>query len=176
VADQKHGFRFLYRVKKTKDKGLGVFADEAIKQGNIVWHHVPGQYVVYDEPSFEAAIEKMSHAEVVYELTHVFGLNEFPGCLIRIRDDGVLVNHSSNANLVTSNDTVRHTSPDVASPQYLRDVIAALLDDRYALTATRDIDKGEELTIDYSMDVVDPPYYDVLFEQYGVSEDFLNDC
>ena len=175
MADKKHGFRFPYIVEKTNDKGLGVFAGEAIKQGSIVWHHVQGQYVVYDEQSFRAAIEQMSHAEVVYELSHVFGLKEFPGCLIRIRDDGVLVNHSSNANLATNNATARHTAPDVASPQYLRDVTVALLDDRFALVATRDIEKGEEFTIDYAVDVVDPPYYDVLFEQYGINEDFLND-
>jgi hypothetical protein len=175
VADNTLGFRFPYSIEKTNDKGLGIFSSEAIKQGSIVWQHVQGQYVVYDEQSFRAAIEQMSHAEVVYELTHVFGLKEFPGCLIRILDDGVLVNHSSNANLATSNATARYTWPDVASPQYLRDVTVKLLDDRYTLTATRDIEKGEELTIDYSVDVVDPPYYDVLFEQYGINEDFMND-
>jgi SET domain-containing protein len=175
VTSEKHGFRFPYIVEKTKDKGLGVFAAAAIRQGSIVWQHVQRQYVVYDEQSFKAAIEQMSRAEVVYELTHVFGLKEFPGCLIRIRDDGVLVNHSSNPNLATNNATARHTSPDAASPQYLSDVTVALLDDRYALVATRDIEKGEEFTIDYDVDVVDPPYYDVLFEEYGINEDFLND-
>jgi hypothetical protein len=29
--------------------------------------------------------------------------------------------------------------------------------------------------MDYVADVLDPPYYDVLFEQYGVDEDYLND-
>jgi SET domain-containing protein len=175
VASEEHGFRFPYIVEKTKDKGLGVFAAAAIKQGSIVWQHVKRQYVVYDEQSFKAAIEQMSRAEVVYELTHVFGLKEFSGCLIRIRDDGVLVNHSSNPNLATINATACHTSLDAASPQFLSDVTVALLDDRYALVATRDIEEGEEFTIDYNVDVVDPRYYDVLFDEHGINEDFLND-
>ena len=160
-------------IKRTDDKALGVFAGKAIEQGSIVWHHVPGQYVVYDEQTFRAVIAKMSHAEVVYELTHVFGLQEFSGCLIRILDDGVLINHSSNANLATNRGVASHTSPDVTSPLNLRNVTEALLDDRYALVATRDIEKGEEFTNDYAAEVVDPPYYDVLYEQYGVTEDFL---
>jgi SET domain-containing protein len=175
MDDKINGFRFPYIIEKTNDKGLGVFAGEAIKQGSIVWHHVPGQYVVYDEQTFKAVIEQMSHAEVVYELTHVFGLKDFPGCLIRILDDGALVNHSSNANLATNNTTASHASPDVTSPQYLRNVTEALLNDRYALVATRDIEKGEEFTNDYAAEVVDPPYYDILFEQYGISEEFLDD-
>ncbi len=174
VADQKNGFCFRYVVKKTTDKGLGVFAGETIKQGSIVWRHVPGQYIVYDEQTFRAAIEKMMHAEVVYELTHVFGLKELPGCLIRIYDDGVLINHSSHANLATNNTAAIGTSLDVTSIYYIRNATEALLDVRYALVATRDIEKGEEFTIDYAADVVDPPFYDTLYEHYGVSEDYLD--
>jgi hypothetical protein len=175
MTDEKNGFHFPYRIERTADKGLGVFAGTAIKQGNIVWQHVPGQYVVYDEKTFRAVIANMSKTKVVYELTHIFGLKDFPGCLIRIFDDGVLINHSSNANLATNNAVANHIPSDVTSPQYLRNVTEALLEDRYALVATRDIEKDEELTNDYAADVVDPPYYDVLFEQYGVVQDFLDD-
>ncbi len=167
------GFRFPYIVDKTGDRGLGVFAGEAIVQGSIVWHHIPAQYVVYNEQTFKAVIEQMSHAEVVYELTHIFGLKDFPGCLIRILDDGVLVNHSSNANLATNNATASHATLDVTSPHYLRNVTEALLNNRYALVATRDIERGDEFTNDYAAEVIDPPYYDILFEQYGLSEEFF---
>ena len=141
VTSEKHGFRVPYLVKKTNDKGLGVFATAAIKKGSIVWRYVQNQYVVHDERSFRAVIAQMSRAEVVYELTHVFGLKEFPGCLIRIRDDGVLVNHSSNPNLATNNATTRHSSADAASPQYLSDVTVVLLDDRYALVQLEILEK-----------------------------------
>ena len=175
MADKKNGFHFPYMIEETTDKGLGVFAGKAIRQGSIVWRHVPGQYVVYDEQTFKALVAKMSRADVVYQLTHVFGLKDFPGCLIRVLDDGALINHSSNANLATNNTVADHEPSDETSPRYLRNVAEALLDERYALVATRDIEKGEEFTNDYVADVLDPPYYDVLFEQYGVDEDYLND-
>ena len=140
VTDEKNGFCFPYVVKKTTDKGLGVFAGATIKQGSIVWRHVPGQYIVYDEQTFKAAIKKMVHADVVYELTHVFGLKDMPGCLIRVFDDGVLINHSSDANLATNNTAAIGTSLDVTSIHYIQNVTKALLEDRYALIATRDIE------------------------------------
>jgi len=175
MTDKKNGFHFPYMIEETTDKGLGVFAGKAIRQGSIVWRHVPGQYVVYDEQTFKSLIAKMSRAEVVYQLTHVFGLRDFPGCLIRVLDDGVLINHSNNANLATNNTVADHKPPDATSSRYLCNVAEALLDERYALVATRDIEKGEEFTNDYVVDVLDPPYYDVLFEQYGVDADYLND-
>jgi len=167
MADKNNGFQVPYMIERTDDKGLGVFAGKIIKQGSIVWRHVPDQYVVYDEQTFRKVITKMSQAEVAYELTHVFGLNEFPGCLIRILDDGVLINHSRFV--------ANYMTPDVTSNLNLHNVTDALLDDRYALVATRDIERGEELTNDYAAEVVDPPYYDELYEQFGVVEDFLDD-
>ncbi len=175
MPDRENGFRFLYSVEKTEDKGLGVFAREDIKKGSIVWRHVPGLYVVYDEHSFKALIAKMSRSDVVYQLEHVFGLKDFPGCLIRVLDDGELMNHSSDTNLVTNNSAPASESFDVNSRRYLHKVTEALLADRYALIATRDIGKGEEFTNDYVADTLEPPFFDVLVEQYGVDEDYLND-
>jgi len=175
MPDRKTGFRFLYSVEKTKDKGLAVFAREPIKKGSIVWRHVPGLFVVYDEHSFRAKVESMPPADVVYELTHVFGLEDFPGCLILALDNGVLINHSSDPTLVTNNAAPAGTSFDVDSRRYLHKVTEALLDDRYSLVATRDIESGEEFTNDYSSEDDCPPYYDVLCEQYGVREGFLVD-
>jgi hypothetical protein len=42
------------------------------------------------------------------------------------------------------------------------------------LVATRDIEIGEEFTNDYAAEVVDPPFYDILYEHYGVSEGYLD--
>jgi SET domain-containing protein len=173
TAKAQQGFCFPHEVRETQDKGLGVFACAAIRKGSIVWRHVPGRYTVYDEPTFRAAIKDMTHADIVHELTHVFGLREFPGCLIRVHDDGVLINHSDKANLATNNSAPIALSLDPASSRYLHEVTEALRDDRYALVATRDIAEGEELTNDYAGDVVDPPFYDALCEAYGVDEDYL---
>ena len=176
MADKKTGFRFLFNVEKTKDKGLGVFAGEKISKGSIVWRHVSGVFAVFDEHSFRARIERMSPAEVIYELTHVHAIEDFPGCLIRALDDGILINHSNDPSLVTNNLAPTRTLFDINSRQYLRNVSEALVDDRYSLVAIRNIDVGEELTNDYSLEDECPPFYDVLYEQYGVREDFLDDC
>ena len=176
APDNNNGFCFRYEVKETVDKGLGVFACEAIMQGSIVWRHVPGQYTVYDEHMFKAAIGNMTHDEVVYELTHVFGLKEMPDCLIRVHDEGMLMNHSSNANLATNNAPTISRSLDAESNRYIHKVTKALLDDRYALVATRDIEMGEEFTNDYyAAEVEEPPFYEILYEQYGVDESYLKD-
>ncbi len=175
MPSKESGFRFRYSVEKTKNKGLGVFAREPIEKGSIVWHYIPGLYVVYDEMSFRAKIETMLPADIVYELTHVHGVADFPGCLIRVLDDGVLINHSGRPNLVTNNATPADTGLDVESHRYLEKVAEALLDDRYALVATRDIEAGEEFTNDYFAEAAEPPYYDELYEKYGVREDHLDD-
>ena len=53
-----------------------------------------------------------------------------------------------------------------------QEVEEALLGDRFALIAAQDLEVGEELTHDYN-DIDDPPYYDSLCEQYGVSWEWL---
>lgn len=130
---------------------------------------------MYDEHSFRAKIEKMQPADVVFELTHVHGFEDFPGCLIRALDDGILINHSNEPNLATNNAAPASISFDVNSRRYLHKVTEALLDDRYSLVATRDIQSGDEFANDYFADDDCPPFYDVLYELYGVCEDFLDD-
>ena len=174
MPDRETGFLFQYRVEKTGNKGLGVFARERIRQGSVVWRHVPGVFTVFDERSFRARIETMSPAEVIYELTHVHAFEDFPGCLIRALDDGILINHSADPNLFTDNAAPTGTSFDVRSPHYLQEVAAALVHDRFSLMASRDIEIGEELANDYLADDDGPAYYDDLCEQYGVCEDFLD--
>lgn len=170
AANEDSGFCVPYTVRLTDAKGWGVFAETAIRRGTLVWRHVPGQYAVYDERSLEELLGRLSHSEALYELTHMFGLSEFPGYLIRILDDGVLINHSRDP-AVGLNDAFRtHDVPCVASAH---DVARALLHDRFALIAMRDIETGEELTNDYNTDVRDPLYYDVLCRRYGVSWDWL---
>lgn len=174
TTETPNGFCFVFEVKETDDKGLGVFAAEAIKQGSIVWRPVPGNYTVYDETTFKAAIKNMTHDEVVYELTHVFGLKELPDCIIRVHDEGVLINHSSPANLATNNAEPVESTLDTTSDHYLRDVTKALLHDRYALVATRNIEAGEEFTTDYAAECDEAPWFEAVYEQYGVDESFMD--
>jgi SET domain-containing protein len=173
AVNDESGFCISYSVRDTPDKGRGVFVEEPIREGTILWRHVRGQYAVYDERLLRELVAKWSRSEVVYELMHLFGLPEFPGFVIRVFDDGVLINHSREPTVALNN---RGGAARILYDASARDVHAvedALLDDRFALIATRDLAVGEELTHDYTIDVEDPPYYDTLCEQYGVSWPWL---
>jgi hypothetical protein len=167
------GFCVPYTVRDTTDKGRGVFADTPIRKGTILWRHVRGQYAVYDENSLEERLAKLSQSEGVYELTHMFGLPEFPGYVIRVFDDGVLINHSRQPTTVMNNGSGENEIPYDTSPQNVQDVEVALLNDRFALIATRELNIGDELTQDYSIGIEDPLYYDALCERYDVSWPWL---
>lgn len=173
MHEHKDGFVFPYTVKEIPSKGLGVFTNDPIKNGFIVWRHMPGQYAVYDEKSFKALISTMTRDETVYELTHAFGLSDFPNCIIRVFDPGVLFNHSNNHNLITNNSSEIEKPLDEASPDYIENVIKALLDDRYAMIATRDIAAGEELTNNYALEIGDPPFFEAIYDQYDIDNSYL---
>lgn len=175
MTNKKDGFCFPYEVREAPGKGLGVFAKEAIAMGSIVWRHVPGQYTVYNEKTFKALLANMSQDEAVYELTHVFGLPDFPDCVIRVFDPGVLFNHETDCNLITNNQTVIEPTLDPKSPAYIQEVTKALLDERYAMIATRDIKVGEEFSNNYEEDVSDPPFFENLYEKYGIEDAYLDE-
>lgn len=167
------GFCVAYTVRDTPGKGRGVFVDEPIRKGMFIWRHVRGQYAVYDECSLKELLAAMSHSEVVYELEHLFGLPEFTDCVIRVLDDGALINHSRQANLALNIGGDNNEIPGTASPQKGQDVEEALLSDRFSLIAARNLNAGEELTLDYDIGTEDPSWYDDLCEQYGVSWTWL---
>lgn len=176
MSNSSEGFQCAYSVRETPDKGLGVFAAEAIRKGSIVWRHVPGQYAVYDERAFKALISDMSHDETVYELTHCFGLPDFPNCVVRVFDAGVLFNHSSKHNLTTNYASEDEAALDPTSPQYIARVKQALLSDRYAMIAVRDIQAGEEFTNNYALEVGDPPFFEEIYAQYDIDDSYMDDA
>ncbi len=169
-SDQNSGMCIPYTVRETPGKGRGVFAAAAIPGGSTVWRHVAGQYSVYDERSLKVLLSSMSDREAVYVLTHIHCMPEFPEYMIRVFDDGELINHSDHPTLLT------HTQPgydeDLAATS-TKDVSNALLGNHFTLLAARDIEAGEELTLDYNEDPEGPHYYDTLCAQYGVTWDWL---
>ena len=169
ASDGDSGFCIPYTVRNTRDSGRGVFADTAIRRGTILWRHVRGQYAVHDECSLREFVAKLSRTGAVYELEHMFGLPEYPNYVIRVFDDGVLINHSRQPNIALNTGFGDNEIPYKTSPQNRQDVEDALLSDRFALIATQDLHVGDELTQDYNIGIEDPSYYDVLCEQYGVS-------
>ena len=169
TSNASSGFCVPYTVRVTPDKGRGVFADAPIRKGTIVWRFVRGQYAVYDERSLKEFLAELSHTGAVYELEHMFGAPEFPGYVIRVLDDGVLVNHSSQPAVAVNNGPGEDEIPYNTSPRSVEDVTYALMNDRFALIAIRDLKAGDEVTQDYNIGVEDPAYYDALCEQYDVS-------
>lgn len=169
ASNDSTGFCVPYTVRVTPDKGRGVFADAPIRKGTILWRHVRGQYAVYDERSLKEFFSNLSCSEVIYELNHMFGIPEFPGYIIRVLDDGVLINHSDQPTVVMNNGSGDNMIPYNTSAQGVKEVEDALLNDRFALIATQDLKVGDELTHDYNIGIEDPPYYDAMCEQYNVS-------
>ncbi len=172
---QPNGFCVPYSVRDTPDKGRGVFAESDIAKGTIVWRHIPGQFGVYDEAAFKNLLNGMTETQVVYELTHVFGLADWPHVVIRVQDDGALMNHDARPTLITNMHLLGPPPPDMATgaKAAVEHISEALLGDRYALIATRDIAAGEEFTNDYEAEVYDPPFFAALWDQYGPEEDYL---
>jgi hypothetical protein len=171
--DDNIGFCVPYTIRFTPNKGRGVFANASIRKGTILWRFVRGLYAVYDECSLKEFLAKLPPNDVVYELTHMFGTPEFPDYIIRVFDDGVLVNHSCQPTVVVNSASGGDEIPYNTSVQDVQEVEDALLNDRFALIATRDLKVGDELAHDYNIGVKDPSYYDSLCEQYNVSEQFL---
>jgi len=169
------GFCVPYSVRDTPDKGRGVFAEASIRKGSIIYRNLRRLYKVYDERSLKKFLSQLSHSEVVYELTHMFGLPEFSGYIVSFFDDGVLINHSRRPNIAMNNRSGKNETQYNTSLPSVTDVEDALLDDSFALIAIQDLKIGDELTMDYNACIDDPLYYDALCDQYGVSEPFLNE-
>ena len=173
ASNDNTGFCVPYTVRITRHKGRGVFADAPIRKGTILWRFVRRHYAVYDERSLKEFLANLSRSDVVFELEHMFGTPEFPDYIIRVFDDGVLINHSRQPTVAVNNDSGDNEIPYNTSARDVQDVADALLNDRFALIAIRDLKAGDELTHDYSIGVEDPPYYDALCEQYDVSWPWL---
>ncbi|MBW2542813.1 MAG: SET domain-containing protein [Deltaproteobacteria bacterium] len=173
ASDDIDGFCIPYTIRDTADKGRGVFADAPVRKGTILWRFVRGRYAVYDERSLREFLAPLSRSEVIYELEHMFGAPEFPGYVIRVLDEGALINHSSQPNVAVNGIVSDDEIPYDTSVQNARDVEDALLNDRFALVAIRDLEVGDELTHDYNVGVADPPYYEALREQYDLSDPWL---
>ncbi len=174
ASNDNTGFCIPYTVRATPDKGQGVFTEAPVGNGTIIYHNLRGQYKVYDECSLKKFLAQLSHSKVAYELTHMFGLPEFSGYVIRFFDDGVLINHSRQPNIAMNNRFGKAEISYNTSPRDAKDVEDALLNDRFSLIAIQDLKVGDELTMDYTKCLEDPLYYDSLCDQYDVSETYLD--
>lgn len=174
MADHNYtGFCASVAVRDAGDKGLGIFAERPLTMGQLVWRFLPENFEIFDEAGFTALLDGLTREAAAYELTHCFAFEDFPEIMVRVRDAGRLINHAEDANVATNFKLAPARVPNPSKSDYLSEVKDALLEDRYALVAVRDIARGEELTNNYTRDIFDPPFYLRLCEDYGVDEDYL---
>lgn len=111
------------RVDRSALHGLGVFTLEPIARGTIVWRFTPGFDLDLDPQRIESQPELCRRV-----LLHYGYVDPRLGRFVLCCDDARFLNHSDTPNLVSLPDAEPH-GIDVA---------------------TRDIDAGEELTLDYA--------------------------
>lgn len=120
------------KIGKSKVEGLGLFADQFIPKGTVTWKFDP-RFDIYFDPS---EVEKMSVLQKDLIL-HCAYLSKKSGKYVYSIDNTRFTNHSSD--------------PAVAEDETLSED-----DEEICTVALRDIQIGEEITIDYrAIDAVD---------------------
>ena len=157
-------------VRPTPGKGLGVFAEEAVTEGSTIWQHVAGQYEVLDEHALTKQLSEVSREEAADLLEHIISMEEFPGYMVRVFDEGALINHDERPNVTR----IHNAGEDQrATGDSVTEITAALQHTRFDLVAACDIAVGDELLMDYNDEPDDPEYFEDACRRYGVTWDWL---
>lgn len=120
------------KVKQSAIAGVGLFADEDIKEGTPVWQFTPETCSVLTKEqiqAFTSSFHKTEKEIMQYLLTYSYYQAKLNGVILCL-DDGRFVNHSETPNLIAPLN------------------MASGMGWQYSI-ASRDIKKGEELTEDY---------------------------
>ncbi len=113
----------LASAKPSKIHGVGLFADEFIPKGTVTWRFDPKWDIVFPKDE----VEKMpEHQKRLIQLVAYF--SEKRQAYIYSIDDSRFLNHSTRSN---------------------HDVLPASREEELCNIANRDIQVGEELTVDY---------------------------
>ena len=113
------------KIGQSKIEGIGLFADQFIPKGTITWKFDP-KFDIYFDPK---EIEKMSEQQKDL-IIHFAYLSKKSGKYVYSIDNTRFTNHSTN--------------PNIAEDDKLSEG-----DEEICTVAIRDIQTGEEMTIDY---------------------------
>lgn len=113
------------KIGQSGIEGIGLFADQFIPKGIITWKFDP-KFDIYFDPK---EVEKMSESQKDL-IIHFAYLSKKSGKYVYSIDNTRFTNHSTN--------------PNIAEDEKLSEG-----DDEICTVATRDIQIGEEMTIDY---------------------------
>lgn len=108
------------KVMESDIHGKGLFADEDIAKGSVIWKYAPGTTQRYKLKKFYDLIEKSEFETAKTLLTYSYVRK---GYVYFVKDNTRYINHTEQPNIVFSSN--------------------------FAEVATRDILKGEELTENY---------------------------
>ncbi len=120
-------------VKNSPIAGVGLFAAEEINKGDIVWQYSPNTCLLFTNHQFQSLLNSFHKTErqlIEYYLTYGY-YQEIVQSLVCCLDNGRYVNHSEQPTLSTPKD------------------MPANMAWQYSI-ALRDIQKGEELTENYT--------------------------
>jgi SET domain-containing protein len=120
------------KIGQSKVEGIGLFADQFIPKGTVTWKFDP-RFDIYFDPK---EVERMSELQKNL-IIHFAYLSKKSGKYVYSIDNTKFTNHS--------------TSPNIAEDDKLSEGDAEI-----CTVAIRDIQIGEEMTIDYrAIDAVD---------------------
>lgn len=115
-------------VKPSAIEGMGLFADEDVQQGKVIWQYTPDTCALFTQKQLETLMESVQHEQIIqYYLTYGWFINHLGGLTVCL-DNARFFNHSTEPN------SGQMKKSDEAW-QYSH--------------ALRDIKKGEELTENY---------------------------
>lgn len=138
-------------VKSSAIAGVGLFAEEDIKEGEIVWKFTHDTCLTFTKEQFNElanSYHKTENQIIIYYLTYCYYQNNMDA-LIFCLDNGRFVNHSDKPNLSAPANMTKDQSWQYSA-------------------AIRDIKKGEELTENYNgYDTCN--WLDEFYKLYGVA-------
>lgn len=149
----KPGFQVSCSIRESSVPGIGqgVFAEEFIPAGTLVWKYARGinVHIYRDASEVRQRLSELEPQDQRFFMTHVYMVG---GVLNEILDDARMWNHSDAPNT--------GYGPDGADSDF------------FSSYASRDIEAGEELFDDYGRYEY-PAYFVELAREYNVPLDFF---
>lgn len=134
-----------FQIKKSSipGAGLGIFADQFVTKGDLVWLFLKQYNVLYhSSEEYKQILSTMDYDRARDYIAHTYVYDENIVAYEFENSAGRYMNHSKNGNIISS-------------------------EDDYNSYAARDIQKGEELTWDY-VEYGTPIWFEQINKEYNV--------
>lgn len=133
------------KLGQSKIEGIGLFADEYIPKGTITWRFDP-RFDIFFDPDDLVQMSQIQKDLII----HYAYLSKVSGKYVYSIDNARFANHSSNPN-IAEDPSLTHEGEEICT------------------VAIRDIQIGEEMTLDYrAIDAVDESGDEEYLNGYGM--------